>query len=110
MVKEYLVNNNLYLENIMDYEKQDLVFKFVSNAVGIASKIENNKRIYVLYLTDEFGGIEFTKDCNSFVEAIEQAKDLYESLRSYNSEMGAGVYVDTDANHPKTLQKLNTKR
>ena len=107
-MKDYLVNNNLYSENVMDYENQDLNFKFVSDAVGIVSKQENNKRLYIVYLTDEFGGIEHTKDCNFFNEALNYARRLYESLRSYSYGMGAGVFVDTGVDYPETYTK--TKR
>lgn len=100
-MKDYLVNNNLYIENIMDYENQNLRYLYVSDAVGIATKYENHQRIYTVYLTDEFGGIEFTKDYQDFQEALIYAKDLYKGLRDYNFEMGAGVYFDSDINYSK---------
>ena len=89
-MKNTLINNDLFLENIKDYETKDLDYVTLPDSVGLYSRCENNKRIYIVFFTDEFGGIEYTKDYNNFDEAIKEARDLYISLMDYSLKKGQG--------------------
>ena len=86
-MKNYLINEDLFRENVKDYENFDLDYKRSPDTVGIKSEISNSKRKYIVYSTDERGSIDFTKDFVNFDEALEDARELYKALISYYRTM-----------------------
>lgn len=88
IVNEYLIGNELFDGNLdPSMHFRYLAYSTHRDTVGIAHDPEHNQNSFTVYMTDEFGGIEHTKDFDSFSEALEYAKKLYKSLCSYYREM-----------------------
>ena len=82
-MKRYLIDEDLFSENVKDFENLDLDYKRLPDAVGIKSEITNSKRKYIVYVTSERGNIKLTKDFDDFGEALKEARKLYEALILY---------------------------
>ena len=86
-MENYLIDEDLFRENVKDYENLDLDYKRLPDTVGIKSEIINSKRKYIVYSTDERGSIDLTKGFDNFDEALKEARELYRALISYYRAM-----------------------
>ena len=75
-----LINEDLFSENLNDYSKRDLRYIKIPNSVGIATDYDSNKKVYIIYLNDERGNIEWTKTSDNFVKSIINARRMYNGL------------------------------
>ena len=85
--KDFLVNEDLYLENIKDYEDKDLKQVFRPDKVGVASSTIDGVREYTVYSTDERGSVDFTEKKVNFDDAINTARGHYKGLLGYYRTM-----------------------
>ena len=59
MLKIYLINNDFFLENVMDFENRELHFLLRPNVVGIATIQGADEKSFSIYATDDRGAIDF---------------------------------------------------
>ena len=85
--KAILIDEDLFSSNLADYDKKDLEYINVPDAVGIATIYENNQKKYVVYINNETGTSAYEKVINSFIKAAIFAREIYEGLKSYSDSI-----------------------
>ena len=87
MLKKYSTNNDLFLENVMDFENRELHFLLRPDAVGIATIQGTDEKSFSIYATDDRGAIDFILQSYDFGEAVNIARTQYEGLLGYYRSM-----------------------
>lgn len=98
-----LINEDLYLENLNEYAKKNLYYINIPNAVGISTKYDNNKKLYIIYVNDESGNIEWSQTSDSFAKSIVNARKFYQALVLYYP------YIEISKTISKKSKKLSSK-
>ena len=86
-MKNFLINEDLYQENVYFYENQDLDYINEPHTVGITSNCTNGKRKYVVYINNQQGYLEYTKVFHKFTSALIYALCVYKQLMNYENKI-----------------------
>ena len=100
-----LIDENLFLDNLKDYENCDLDYVKSPDTVGIMTIINSTKKIYRVFLNDEKGYLQIQKDFTNFIDALKQARNWYIGIMSYYESPSQGIYF-TKENVNKIYEKL----
>ncbi len=78
-----LVDTQLFNNGIECYKNSDLIYVDKPNSVGITTEYENEQKKFIVYVNDEMGNIEFSKEYNDFKKTVFVARKLFTSQRAY---------------------------
>ena len=79
----FLINEDLFKENIDDFANKDLEYINLPHTVGIITKYQNDNKTYIVYSNNEKGKIEISYNSTSFTKAVIFAREIYEALSFY---------------------------